>query len=440
MRKVFQDAKANGYIKAFTLNITHEERRNLYFERDLKPESILHAKNKKINATIFKDTESGLGEYSFSLRPDATEEDIKQELKSAIDLISTSVSKPYNLPDDKNTDDSDIDYNLFSNAYLIEDIKSGNVDDLVTTQTGVLREMLHGKPIICNALEFFSKSVTITLQTSYCKDKTYITTSCYMEFVLTWQSEQGETEHIVYEKIDKPETFDFKACFREAILSVEDTNRAAKAVDYDGPVLLCGAANYNFWKPDLTMNAVIAHCSARLSYLGVSSYKIGEPAVHSENDRLTIFTNPLLPENSSSGPFDQQGVTSRRICLLEESRCAAFFASKQYAEYLNTEATGGFGVIEILPGTAPITRPERHIEIVSFASFVPDQVSGDFSAEIRLGYIVEGKNRKPFKGGLFSGNIFELAKHLHLNDKVIEKPGYMGPDMVLFDNGNIVGL
>ena len=96
-----------------------------------------------------------------------------------------------------------------------------------------------------------------------------------------------------------------------------------------------------------------------------------------------------------------------------------YLADKQYADYLNVPPTGAFGSVDISGGTSSLDKMYNsyktlpYIEIVAFSSFVPNNISGDFSAEIRLGYIVvkdkQGNAIKtPFKGGLFTGNVFKL--------------------------------
>ena len=85
------------------------------------------------------------------------------------------------------------------------------------------------------------------------------------------------------------------------------------------------------------------------------------------------------------------------------------------------------------------------IEIIAFSSFTPNSISGDFSAEIRLGYHVskdkEGNiKRKPFKGGMFTGNVFKVVKNMSLSKEIKQISGYRGPAAVLFDNAIVSGM
>ncbi len=68
-------------------------------------------------------------------------------------------------------------------------------------------------------------------------------------------------------------------------------------------------------------------------------------------------------------------------------------------------------------------------------------ISGNVSAEIRLGYIVKPSGEKiPFKGGLFVANLFKLLEEVEFSKEKIEKPGYYGPQVIKFHKAEIVGV
>ena len=67
-------------------------------------------------------------------------------------------------------------------------------------------------------------------------------------------------------------------------------------------------------------------------------------------------------------------------------------------------------------------------------------MSGNFSAEIRLGYYVKDGKKAPFKGGLFTGNYFEAAKEIELSSERVEKAGLISSKCVKLHKGEIVGM
>lgn len=68
-----------------------------------------------------------------------------------------------------------------------------------------------------------------------------------------------------------------------------------------------------------------------------------------------------------------------------------------------------------------------HVEIVEFSWFNPDTITADFSCEIRLGYVVEGKKRTPFKGGLLVGNLLDALANANWSSETDFYGDYLGP-------------
>ena len=176
----------------------------------------------------------------------------------------------------------------------------------------------------------------------------------------------------------------------------------------------------------------------------ISNYEIGQTVIESLRDKLTIYSNPLLENNLSSSPFDGLGVSAKRLCLIKNSVFENFFASKQYGDYLGVKATGPLGVVEVEGGKRKIEEifddSDDMMEIVSFAWFNPDSASGNFSAEIRLGYRIKGGKKIPFKGGLFSGNVFDVLREVDFSKEKMNVPGYFGPKVLKFYKGQIIGM
>jgi predicted Zn-dependent protease len=67
-------------------------------------------------------------------------------------------------------------------------------------------------------------------------------------------------------------------------------------------------------------------------------------------------------------------------------------------------------------------------------------LSGDFSAEIRLGYKIENGVKTSFKGGLFTGNIFKLMEDIELSKEIFQEENYLGPKAIKFHKAEIVGM
>jgi len=142
-----------------------------------------------------------------------------------------------------------------------------------------------------------------------------------------------------------------------------------------------------------------------------------------------------------SNAFDAEGIPAQRIALIQENKLEAYITDQRFASYLDIPATGEFGNLELKPGktsTEELTG-EPHIEIAEFSWFNPNPVTGDFACEIRLGYVVDGKNRKPFKGGLLLGNLLDALADVTWSSETGFYSNYLGPSAARFNNLQIAG-
>jgi len=127
--------------------------------------------------------------------------------------------------------------------------------------------------------------------------------------------------------------------------------------------------------------------------------------------------------------------------LIRNNELVAFWARQRFAEYLDLPATGDFGNIELAPGSTPAEEllSAPHIEIVEFSAFVTNMISGDFSNEIRLGYVVDGEKRTPFKGGLLVGNLLDALADVRWSSETGFYGCYLGPTTARFNELTVTG-
>jgi predicted Zn-dependent protease len=158
-------------------------------------------------------------------------------------------------------------------------------------------------------------------------------------------------------------------------------------------------------------------------------------------DPLTVFANRRLPFGVHAGRFDDEGQPAQRIELIRAGRLCAFTASQRYADYLGIAATGAFGDIELPAGTTPEAAllAEPYVEVEAFSWFTPNEITGDFSSEIRLGYLVEGDRRTPFKGGALVGNVIEALANARWSAETGFYGDYQGPQTARFVTLAIAG-
>jgi predicted Zn-dependent protease len=103
--------------------------------------------------------------------------------------------------------------------------------------------------------------------------------------------------------------------------------------------------------------------------------------------------------------------------------------------------TGDFGNLEMPAGSTPASdlAADSHIEIAEFSWFNPNPITGDFASEIRLGYLVENGERKPFKGGLLIGNLLDALADVTWSSETGFYGHYFGPSAARFNYLQVAG-
>jgi predicted Zn-dependent protease len=296
------------------------------------------------------------------------------------------------------------------------------------------------------ASEFFADETTTHLINSRGLDATQTATAVAAEWVLINRSDGQETEAFSEMTRRRASDIDIEGEVAQRAQSTIDLLQAAPAADYTGPVVLRGDTLANFMCGDTVLAetglfAVLG--SARSKFSQLSKWEIGRSIFRGEviGDPLTLWATRQLPYGTQSNRFDDEGLPAQRVLLVEENRLMAFTASQRYADYLSLPPTGAFGNIEVPPGRTAQSDllVEPHVEIVSFSWFNPDAITGDFATEIRLGYLVDGNGRRPFKGGLLIGNALDALANVRWSKETEFNGNYLGPATARFGQLMVAG-
>jgi PmbA protein len=220
-----------------------------------------------------------------------------------------------------------------------------------------------------------------------------------------------------------------------------DSLRVGPTPTHEGPVVISGEALADLFSP------LIFHSSARAAYQSISRFALGASICGDEQiegDHLTFISNALLPYGQASAPFSEEGLPGERVVLIQDHHLRAWWAEQRYADYLNIRPTGSFANIEISPGVYPAqdlledAGPVYHL--VAFSWLNPDQLTGDFVAEIKLGYRLERGQATPIKGGSLSGNLLEALAQVYFSRETQFTGSYIGPQALRFERLTISGV
>ena len=142
-----------------------------------------------------------------------------------------------------------------------------------------------------------------------------------------------------------------------------------------------------------------------------------------------------------SSAFDNEGTPGQRIALIQDNKLESYIADQRFSHYLDIPVTGSFGNLEVQAGNTPGAdlQADPHVEIAEYSWFNPNPITGDFACEIRLGYIVDGSERTPFKGGMLVGNLLDALADVKWSSETGFYGNYQGPRSARFNNLKIAG-
>ena len=265
-----------------------------------------------------------------------------------------------------------------------------------------------------------------------------------LEFVL--QSRKGEREVETLREWERRRTSDLNIQEEVArnVRFTHDLLEAGAPPNWQGAVVLRGQVLTDFVAGEKLVAGVLQSLgSAGSKYAQVSNWEVGKSVLRGKvsGDPLSVWANRAIPFGVASNRFDEEGLPARRVELIRDNELVTFAASQRYADYLNLVPTGAFGALELQAGKSDASSllEEPHVEVALFSWFNPNNVTGDFACEIRLGYFVENGVRKPFRGGQLVGNVLDALANVRWSKETGLLGHYLGPTTARFGNLKVAG-
>jgi PmbA protein len=151
-------------------------------------------------------------------------------------------------------------------------------------------------------------------------------------------------------------------------------------------------------------------------------------------------------------PFDGEGAPSQENCLVRQGIFQGFLFDGYYGGKLGKNSTGnsvrtglkdpprnGTRGFYIEAGKADLRGLEEGIVIEELmGTHTANGITGDFSLGA-LGYIYKGGTKKPFKGVMFSGNIFDLLNSVKAVGEDLTFYGTLGSPTLFVEGFKISG-
>lgn len=169
---------------------------------------------------------------------------------------------------------------------------------------------------------------------------------------------------------------------------------------------------------------------------GITNFEKNEQ-VASKN--LTIISDGLYPFGLMTNSFDDEGTPQQKMPIIEKGIFKNFVYDQFYGLKDKHKSTGNglkqntvFFIFDGKYGSQPsnqisnfyvkpgkklfeklIQEIDHGILVEKFSWLAPDEVTGNFSSEISAGYYIDkGQISQPIKGGLVTGNFFEMIKNI----------------------------
>ncbi len=161
---------------------------------------------------------------------------------------------------------------------------------------------------------------------------------------------------------------------------------------------------------------------------------------------LTLVDDGLVPRGVRSGAHDGEGTARRPLTVIEAGHLANLLHNSYTAGKAGTESTGhgthtgGISPTNLRPALGDRTADDLLAEVddgiyLESGEIRPDPASGDISASIDFGFLVEkGERVHPVESAMLGGNVFDLIERLDaVSSDAREEPGILMPTLRIGD-------
>jgi len=396
-----------------------------------EPEAMRHNLTDRLNIDLFVDHDGRRGESAFVVNTGDLAA-LREAAEQAIFGAGLAGNAPYRLPA----------ATTYPQLELVDEQIAANPAGLagqIVNEVAAAVAASEGTRL--SAIEIFLNYNEHSLLTSTGAQGSYAATTVTLDLTLLTgpQGEDAESQLLTSRRrlADLP----VAELVRAQAQYSADSLRAGLPQTGRWPVIFSEVALEDLFDPFLYRS------SAAAKYRSLSPLSVGERIIvgQQHGTPLTLVSDATLPYGLLSQPFDDLGIPSQRLVLIEGDVLRQFSAGQRYASYLNLAASGPRGNTVLPAGdtaASDLLRPSSGLayQVISFSAFAPDPISGDFVAEIRLGYEWRPDgSKRPIRGGAVSGNIFANFASATYSRETTFNGSYSGPAYIRLEDLTIAG-
>jgi len=186
----------------------------------------------------------------------------------------------------------------------------------------------------------------------------------------------------------------------------------------------------------------VAQANAETQRRGLARYSTGKSVYGSRTvrgDKLTLTSDGTLARGWYSSPFSNMGEAIRSFPLINKGVAAQPSLSLREAGLRKQLSNGGVRNLVVAPGRRPMAAlllPGKRplLKVSELASLDMDPLTGEFSAQLALGYLQAGSKSVPVTGGFIRGNLFDLFADVIMARETGFHTWYAGPRLLRFGN------
>lgn len=416
--EILTELKKRKNLQGWKL-IKKETRKFQRYLINQKTETDLEAHKINYTLVVYVKKEKTLGEGIVSI---IGEDDIEDKIAQAIILAKNSLSKTYPLAKKELIKKVKTADPYIVRSFSVEICK----DDIARMEKHIRDTIKKHKKVRLASAELSISLSTSRIITSTGIDVKQDKTRVFTDLALVAASKGKEMDFTPQWGSCTYKDFNLKELTNTACIRAIDSLNATLAKEFQGNIVLSEEALKDiFYPPVAQCSAFVFQCLGRLKYKKMIAHKKGSKICNN----LTLTNDPTLCYGYESTSFDSDGLAVKPEVIIENGKIKNFLAAHKYSKYLNTKRISPLSNMVIKPGLKNFKVQGKYIEVVKFSSFIPNSMTGDFSAEVRLGYVIENEKRTPFRGGLLVGNLFKTK--IEFGKDIAQDMGYIGPKEIL---------
>jgi len=209
------------------------------------------------------------------------------------------------------------------------------------------------------------------------------------------------------------------------------------------PILLDQDSTYG------TLSPILANGINGFSVFNKTAFFVDKIGDKIATDKLNIIDDPFYPGGTDSSSFDDEGVVSKKISLVEDGILQTFITDSYTAPLVGLENTGhaSRGSFSSRPTPSPyslsigagdVSEDELLTDLKEGILLIGSPIfsMGDnpqISAQINQGfYVKDGEIQYPVKNAVIGGTVFEIYEKIeHLSKELQDRNGHISPWMQL---------